>query len=97
MVDVNPKLTSNLDALTLVAGMAGKPIAERLVSPIAGNGTFMSGVIKMAVAVVAQKAVGGKIGNIATVAFGADGAEDILLGFSGSKLTTVQGGEEVEF
>ncbi len=99
MVDVNPTLTrGGLDAVTLVAGMAGKPIAENLVSPIIGNGTFMSGALKMVVAVMAQKAVPGKFGDIATIAFGADGAEDILLAIQGGRLMgPAVGGEEVDF
>jgi hypothetical protein len=99
MVDVNPTLTrGGLDAVTLVAGMAGKPIAEGFVSPLVGNGTFISGALKMIIAVMAQKAVPGKVGDIATIAFGADGAEDLLLAIRGGRLMgPAAGGEEVDF
>jgi len=96
MVDVNPKLTGGLDALTLVGGMALKPIAEKLTAPMVGNGTFMSGIIKIGIAVAANKMLPGKMGDIATVAFGADGAEDIILGAAGWKSTGSQS-SEVDF
>lgn len=93
MVDVNPKVTGGLDALELVAGMAAKPIVEKVVSPIAGNGTALSGIVKIGAAVVANKAIKGKVGNTAAVAFGADGAEDLILAIGGMKQAPTQGSE----
>lgn len=96
MVDVNPKLTKSLDAITLVGGMAAKPFAEKVVSPVVGNGNITSGVLKMGIAIAAQKFIPGKIGDVATIAFGADGAEDLILGLSGMS-STPAGGSQIDF
>lgn len=93
MANINPKVTGGLDALELVAGMAAKPIVEKVVSPIAGNGNAVSGIVKIGLAVVANQAVKGKVGNVAAIAFGADGAEDLILGIGGMKQAPSQGSE----
>lgn len=85
MTDLNPNVAGGVDALTLVAGMAGKPIAESLFSKVVGNGTMVSGAVKIASAVILNKYVPGKIGNIAAIAVGADGAEDIIVSFTTKK------------
>jgi hypothetical protein len=95
-IDVNPNIVGGLDALTLVAGMAGKPIAESLFSKFVGNGTMISGAAKIVAAVAVNKFVPGKVGNIGAIAIGADGAEDLIIAFSG-KNVTAQGNSGVDF
>jgi hypothetical protein len=72
--------------------MAGKPLAESLFSRFVGNGTMISGVAKVAAAVAVNKFVPGKIGNIGAIAIGADGAEDLILAFSGRNATAQNSG-----
>jgi len=91
MTDLNPNVAGGVDALTLVAGMAGKPIAETLFSKFVGNGTMISGAAKIASAVMINKFIPGKVGNVAAIAIGADGAEDIIVSFSSKKTNTSTG------
>lgn len=86
-IDVNPTITGGVDALTLVAGMAGKPVVETLLSPYIGNGTMKSGIIKVFVAGMANKYIPGKVGNAVAIATGADGAEDLILSLTGKNAT----------
>lgn len=80
---VNPTVSRNVTALSLVAGMACKPIAEKVLSRYIGNGTFYSGAIKIGLAVAAHKFVPGAAGEIAAIAVGSDGGEDLLLSVRG--------------
>jgi hypothetical protein len=96
-IDVNPNIVGGVDALTLVAGMAGKPLAEALLSKFVGNGTFVSGAAKIVAAVAVNKFVPGKIGNIGAIAVGADGAEDLILAFAGRNVTAQKETSGVDF
>ena len=96
MTELNPSIVKSVDALSLVGGMAAKPIVEKLMSPVVGNGTFLSGIAKIGIAVAANKFLPGKIGNIVAIGAGADGAEDLIMGISGMKQTPT-GGSKVEF
>lgn len=78
-------VTPALNPIELVGGMAAKPVVEKIVAPIVGNGTFVSGAVKLAAAIAVQKYLKGSLGNAAAVAFGADGAEDLVIAIGGMK------------
>jgi len=56
-----------------------KVFEEKVTSGLIGNGTIMSGGIKMAGAGLIKNIVGGKIGDILGTALVVDGAEDIVI------------------
>jgi hypothetical protein len=93
---VKKDIVPALNATELVAGMAMKPVSEKILSPVVGNGTFISGFAKMLAAITAQRMVKGTVGNVAAVALGSDGAEDMVLALGGlgglSGAGTVEGG-----
>ena len=73
--------------VTLALAGVAKPLMEGALAPVIGNGTIMSGAIKLVGAVVLNKMVGGgTLSNAAQIALGVDGMEDIahtlLGGFS---------------
>lgn len=78
-----------LDAL-MIAG--AKSVSERLLQGIIGNGTIMSGAIKLAGAVGLVSGVKGKIGDIVGTALMVDGAEDIITSFLGGAVKNIGGG-----
>jgi len=57
---------------------------------------MISGAAKIVAAVAVNKFVPGKVGNIGAIAIGADGAEDLIIAFSG-KNVTAQGNSGVDF
>jgi len=66
-----------------IAGMA-KNIEERLLSPIIGDGTIVSGAIKIGIGLFLPKVAGtGKISRAVALGFGIDGVDDIIVGFLG--------------
>lgn len=70
----------------LIAIGAAKNLEERFTSPIIGNGTLTSGIIKGIIGGVID-GKGGKIGTIISGAFGVDAGEDIavaLMGMAGT-------------
>ena len=71
------KLTQT-DAL-MIAG--AKILSERLLAPIIGNSSLLSGGVKMIGAVAVNKMVGGRVGDIVGTALTIDGAEDLVLAF----------------
>lgn len=69
---------SQVDAL-MIAGT--KVLSERILGRFIGNGTLISGGVKMLGAVGVNKLVGGKVSDILATALTVDGAEDIMLSF----------------
>ena len=63
------------DALA-VAGL--KIAEERLLSGFIGNGTLVSGGVKVGLALLSSKTLGGKFGELLGTALMVDGAEDII-------------------
>ena len=59
-----------------------KTAEERMLSGIIGNGTLMSGGAKALIA-AGIDGKGGKLGNMATLAFGVDAGEDIAVSLMG--------------
>ncbi len=68
-----------------------KSIEEPLLAPIIGNGTIWSGAAKAIIAGILD-GKGGRIGNVAAVAFGVDAGEDIVRGLTGGGITSMFGG-----
>lgn len=78
---LNPKVSYS--GLFDVVGVGVvKQFEERLTSPLIGNGTLMSGGIKLVVGAVAH-GKGGRIGNLVSSAFLVDAGEDLAVGLLG--------------
>lgn len=76
---ITKNVTGGLNAIELVAGMALKPVVEKIAAPVVGNGSLISCGAKLAGAYMAHKYLKGTAGNIVSVALGADGAEDAIV------------------
>ena len=57
-----------------------KAVEERMVSPVIGNATLKSGIIKLVAGSVVQTQLKGKVGHIIGSAFTIDGVEDFVQG-----------------
>ena len=55
-----------------------KSLTERLLSPVVGNGTYMSGAVKLGGAYMVPKLLKNKIGKVTGTALAVDGVEDII-------------------
>lgn len=82
-----------IDAL-MIAG--AKSVSERILSRFIGNGTLLSGAIKLAGAITLVSGVKGKIGDILGTALMVDGAEDIITSFLGGDVTGFGGGGGIQ-
>lgn len=79
--------------VTLALGGVMKPVFENLMSPVIGNGTVMSGGIKLVGAIAINRFVGGgMLSNAAQIALGVDGMEDIVHGVLGGGFMGMGGG-----
>ena len=78
-----------MDAL-MIAG--AKSVSERLLSKVIGNGTLLSGAVKLGGAITLVSGVKGKIGDILGTAMMVDGAEDIITSFMGGAIANIGGG-----
>ncbi len=67
-----------MDAL-MIAGV--KIVEERLLATFVGNGSVLSGGVKIGGAFVVNKFVGGKVSDVLATALMVDGAEDIVTAF----------------
>ena len=88
---VGAKVSGSVNLADLVGAGIVKYFEERALSGVIGNGTLMSGAIKLAIAYVARWFMGkGFLGDAVGLGFGVDGIEDILTNFLGG---TVGGGQ----
>ena len=78
-----------MDAL-MIAG--AKSVSERLLAKFIGNGTIMSGAVKLVGAVTLVSGVKGKVGDILGTALMVDGAEDIITSFLGGAVANIGSG-----
>lgn len=79
-----PTKVGGYDIGTIFIASITKNMQERLLRGIIGDGTIISGGIKLAIALFAPKLIGtGKIQNAICLGFGIDGVDDILTGFLG--------------
>ena len=74
------------DAL-MIAG--AKSVSERVLSRFIGNGTLISGGLKLAGAIGLVSGVKGKVGDILGTAMMVDGAEDIITSFMGGAIQSI--------
>ncbi len=56
-----------------------KFVLERVTAPVIGNGTYMSGAIKIGASMLVDRVLSGKIGNMLSTALMLDGVEDIAV------------------
>jgi len=78
------KVTGSVDYMDLLGAGVVKYAEERALTPMIGNGTLKSGLIKLAAGFGARKFIGrGIIGDSVSLGFGIDGVEDILTHFIG--------------
>lgn len=80
LLGVKSSKLSLMDAL-LIAG--AKISSEKILSAYVGNGSIMSGAIKLVGGSIMNKAVSGKAGDIIGTALIVDGAEDVVTAFFG--------------
>jgi len=69
---------SIMDALSIAGA---KIVSERLLASFVGNGSLLSGGVKLGGAFAVNKLVGGKVSDIVATAMTVDGAEDIVTAF----------------
>ena len=55
-----------------------KSVTERLLAPLIGNGSYMSGGVKLAGAFLLPKAMKGKLGKVIATGLAVDGVEDVI-------------------
>ena len=68
---------------------------ERALTPIIGNGSLKSGIIKLGIGLGARKFIGkGLVGDSVSLGFGIDGVEDILTGVIGGGIPGIGGATE---
>jgi len=78
------KVAGGIDYMDLFGAGIVKYGEERALTPMIGNGTLKSGLIKLAVGLGARKFIGrGILGDSVSLGFGIDGVEDILTGVLG--------------
>ncbi len=77
----------------MIAGT--KILSERVLASVIGNGTLISGGIKLTGAVMSKNFVGGKINDILGTALMVDGAEDIVSSFLGNTSSGILGNRQV--
>jgi len=88
---VGAKVSGSVNLADLVGAGIVKYFEERALSGVIGNGTLMSGAIKLAIAYVARRFMGkGFLGDAVGLGFGVDGIEDILTNFLGGTVGSGQ-------
>ncbi len=85
MADIMGKKIGGSTLLTIFVAGATKTLEERLLAPVIGNGTVLSGVIKLAAGGFVLPWIEGKYKENSIVkgvnlGFGVDGIEDIIQG-----------------
>lgn len=81
---ISKDIVKSIDAIDLIGGSITKPLVEGILSPVVGNGNFVSGVVKMGAAVAAAKYGGkGRVPKSIAIGAGMDGAEDLIIAIKG--------------
>jgi len=73
----------------MIAG--AKILSERILSPVVGNGSLLSGGVKILGSVLSKNMVGGKVNDILGTALMVDGSEDIVSSFFGGTAPSIFG------
>ncbi|RLG11106.1 hypothetical protein DRN69_08200 [Candidatus Pacearchaeota archaeon] len=85
----NPITSLKAGQLTLgdaVLIALSKNVTERVATPLIGNATLFSGAIKTGIAVLLNRMIGGKFGNIVSTGLMVDGTEDFVSAVLGGSL-----------
>lgn len=78
MANVEDALDVKADIWELLGAGVIKYFEEKLLSGVVGNGTFISGVLKLGTGVLLDNfKIGGKFGDMLRTAFVIDGVEDV--------------------
>lgn len=86
MPDIGKDIVKSIDAVDMVLGTLAKPMVERITAPVVGNGTIMSGGLKILAAFgIAKYGGNNRLAKAAAIGASMDGSEDIVLGL-GSKV-----------
>jgi len=81
---ISSKTVGGVDIGTVFIASIAKNLQERLLRPIIGDGTIISGALKVGLGFLLPKVIGhGKIQNAVCLGFGIDGVDDIITGFLG--------------
>jgi len=84
--DIGKDIVKSIDAVDMVLGTLAKPVVEKIAAPVVGNGTVMSGGLKILAAFgIAKYGGNNRIGKAAAIGAAMDGSEDLVLGL-GSKI-----------
>ncbi len=79
-MDIDKNIVSSVDAVDMVLGSIAKPIVEKTASSVVGNGTFMSGAVKLIGAGMAAKYGGSnRVAKAIAIGAGMDGSEDMIV------------------
>ena len=80
---MHEKVTKEFSIWDALIVSASKVAEERITSPFIGNGTLMSGAIKLVTGVVGVGMIKPKFGKLISTGFVVDGVEDVLTAFLG--------------
>jgi len=94
MVLLNEKVTNSAPSyITMLGAGVVKYAEEKALAPFIGNGTLMSGAVKLAAGYGAHHFVGGnQMGDMVALGFTVDGVEDLLTAVLGGGLGNILGG-----
>jgi len=94
MANIIKTKIGKVDISTLAIAGLTKYFEERLFATFIGNGTLMSGAIKLGIGMATQSFLGNnKYANAVALGFGIDGVEDILTSVLGATGSTGTFGE----
>lgn len=89
---LNPKITGGNSLIDVLLIGVSKSATEMALQPVIGNGTIMSGAIKLVGGSICHEFIGGKIGSVVGSGLVIDGAEDIIRATVMPTLSGVLGG-----
>ncbi len=92
MTNVLQQKSGKLDIMDALMIAGAKTVAERVLGMVIGNGTLLSGAIKLGGAVTLVSGIKGKVGDILGTALMVDGAEDIVTSFMGGAINPIGSG-----
>lgn len=85
-------MTGNVDYVDLVGAGLVKYFGERALTPVIGNGTLMSGAVKLAGGMAARKFLPkGTVGQSVSLGLSIDGVEDLLASVLGATMPKAGG------
>lgn len=93
MAVLGKQVSGSVDYIDLFTAGIFKYYSEKTLQPMIGNGTMMSGAIKLGAGLMSRKFLGrGILGDAVSLGFAIDGVEDILFGLHGGLPRNNEGG-----